>query len=237
MTEFDKLQWANSQFSRNYRDEADIYLPFRGLFFQITLSLYSCFISKKHKARILDIGCGDGLFIQELLKSFTPASVTLVDGSSEMLKAAKERLGNNKKFNFINASFQDLFAGDLLKDRFDFIYSSLAIHHLTFDEKKRLYNYIYSILSPNGYFANYDIILPSTEKQEQLYLKLWKEWIKGHPLKKNEEMENIPELSKDNPDDIPDTLESQIDILKEIGFKSVDCYFKYSVFSLFGGFK
>ena len=237
MSEFEKSQWADSQFSYNYRDEADIYLPFRGLFFQITISLYSKFVSKRPNVKILDIGCGDGLFIQELLKSNSPASVTLIDGSSEMLEAAKVRLGNDEKLDFINASFQDLLTGDLLNDQFDFIYSSLAIHHLTFDEKKRLYYYIYNILSPNGCFANYDIILPSTEKLEQLYLKLWKEWIKGHPLKKNEEMEKIPELSKDNPDDIPDTLESQMDILKEIGFKSVDCYFKYSVFSLFGGFK
>ena len=29
MPEFDKLQWADSQFSNNFRDEADIYLPFR----------------------------------------------------------------------------------------------------------------------------------------------------------------------------------------------------------------
>lgn len=50
-------------------------------------------------------------------------------------------------------------------------------------------------------------------------------------------MEVIPEKYKESPDDFPDTLDTHLEILKKSGFTDVDCFFKYGIFSLFGGFK
>ena len=238
MTQFEKSRWADSEFSQNFRDEADVYLPFRRQFIEVTKSLYEYFIDVNIEAKILDLGCGDGLFIQELLKSFSPASVTLIDGSTEMLESAKKRLKNKRNINFIKASFQDLLAGELLGENFDFIYSSLAIHHLPFEEKKQLYAYIYKLLSPGGCFVHYDVVVPPSGKIEKWYLSLWRQWIKEHPsIEMRENLLDIPEQYKGNQDNIPDTLESQLEVLEKIGFKEVDCFFKYGIFSLFGGFK
>ncbi len=238
MSKFEKSRWADSEFSQNYRDEANIYLPFRSKFIEIAKSLYANFISSRTEAKVLDLGCGDGLFIQELLKSFSPASVTLVDGSNEMLDAAKKRLGKNTNLNFIRASFQDLLAEKPLNENFDFIYSSLAIHHLPFEEKKRLYAYIHKLLSPEGCFVHYDVVVPPSRKIEKWYLSLWRQWINEHPAKEQRgKLLGIPEQYKGNSDNMPDTLESQLQALSEIGFKEVDCFFKYGIFSLFGGFK
>jgi len=62
MSKFEKTRWTENEFSRNYRDDANIYLPFRSQFFEITKSFYEHFISQNIKAKILDLGCGDGLF-------------------------------------------------------------------------------------------------------------------------------------------------------------------------------
>jgi tRNA (cmo5U34)-methyltransferase len=238
MSKFEKSRWADSDFSQNYRNEADIFLPFRHQFIQVTKSLYEYFIDSNIEAKILDLGCGDGLFIQELLKTFTPANVTLVDGSFEMLKAAKKRLGNNPNISFIESSFQDVLAGKSLPEGFDFIHSSLAIHHLTLDEKKKLFAYIHELLYQGGCFINYDVVVPPSEKIENWYLAIWKKWIEGHPDKGGSKASlNIPEQYKENPDNTPDTLKSQLEALEEIGFNDVDCYFKFGIFSLFGGFK
>ena len=238
MSKFEKSRWADSAFSQGYRDDADIFLPFRSQFIEISKSLYGYFISQNTEAKVLDLGCGDGLFLQELTKSFKPSKVTLMDGSAEMLGAAKKRLSGQNDISFIQASFQELLTNDPLNENFDFIYSSLAIHHLPFDEKKKLYAYIYKHLSFSGWFIHYDVALPPSEKLEKWYLSFWREWIKSHPFKeKQEQLLEIPGQYKGNPDNMPDTLGSQLEILKDIGFCNVDCFYKYGIFSLFGGSK
>ena len=238
MTTFDESRWAESDFSQNYRDAANIFLPFRSQFIEITKSFFGHYVSQNSNAKVLDLGCGDGLFVQELLKSFTPAEVRLVDGSNEMLDAAKKRLGEKQNIFFSQASFQELLVNDSLNENFDFIYSSLAIHHLLFEDKKSLYTYIYNHLSTGGCFVHYDVVLPPSEKIEGYYLSMWRQWIKNHPaIEERKELIGIPEEYKGNQDNIPDTLDSQLRAMEEIGFKDVECYFKYGIFSLFGGFK
>lgn len=238
MSRFDESRWAESDFSQKYRDDANIYLPYRDQFIEIVKSIYKHFISKIPKARVLDLGCGDGLFIQELLKTLTPAEVILVDGSIEMLEAAKDRLVGHPNINFTQATFQDLLINDPLSGNFDFVFSSLAIHHIHLAEKKNLYAYIRRHLVPGGYFVNYDVVLPPSENLEKWYLLLWHQWINENPDKeRREKLLGIPGQYKENPDNIPDTLESQLEALKVLGFKNVDCYFKYGIFSVFGGSK
>jgi tRNA (cmo5U34)-methyltransferase len=238
MSKFEESRWTDSKFSQNYRDEANVYLPFRREFIETTKSLYAYFIDANSETRVLDLGCGDGLFVEELLKTFSPTSITLIDGSNEMLEAAKERLEGKTNLNFIQASFQNLFAGELLNQPFDFVYSSLAIHHLPFEEKKQLYAYIYEILSPGGCFVHYDVVMPPSGKIEMWCLELWRQWVKDYPDKiMSEKLIGIPDQYKKNTDNIPDTLGSQLQALKQIGFKEVDCYLKHGIFSLFGGFK
>ena len=236
MSKFEKSRWANSEFSQGYRDEANIFLPFRGLFIEVSKSLYGHFISENPLAKVLDLGCGDGLFIQELTKSFKPSQVTLVDGSAEMLGAARKRLAGQEDYYFIQASFQQLLTDDILNERFDFIYSSLAIHHLPFAEKQELYAYIHEQLRPGGWFIHYDVALPPSEKLEKWYLSFWREWIKAHSSEeRREQLLGIPDQYKGNQDNMPDTLDTQLEVLKDIGFSNVDCFYKYGIFTLFGG--
>ena len=180
MTQFEKSRWAESDFSKNYRDAANIFLPFRSQFIDITKTIFEHYISQNSNAKVLDLGCGDGLFIQELLKSFTPVKVRLVDGSNEMLDAAKKRLGEKTNIFYYQASFQELLVNDPLNEKFDFIYSSLAIHHLHFEDKKNLYGYIFNHLLTGGCFVHYDVVLPVSEKIERCYLSMWRQWITNH---------------------------------------------------------
>ena len=139
---------------------------------------------------------------------------------------------------YIQASFQTVIESDILTGGFDFIYSSFAIHHLQLSDKKRLYSKVYKILNPGGCFIHNDVIAPLSDRVESWYLVLWREWIDQFPDKDlSKGMEVIPEKYKESPDDFPDSLETHLDILRETGFKDVDCFFKYGIFALFGGFK
>lgn len=238
MTTFDNSLWADTEFSQNYRDDADIFLPFRHQFIDIAKSFYGHFINSKTATSVLDLGCGDGLFVYELLKSFSPENITLVDGSAEMLDAARARLSNAENIDFIKIDFHNLIEERSISKQFDFIYSSLAIHHLPYNEKLKLYTYIYSMLKPGGCFIHYDVVIFQSGKIENWYMEFWRQWIKKHPLKqRSEKLIGIPDQYKENKDNIPDTLSAQLQALKDIGFKDVDCYFQHGIFALFGGFK
>ena len=238
MAEFEKTRWADSGFSKNYREKADIYMPFRRRFVEVTKSLFSYFFKDRSEINVLDLGCGDGFFAEEFLNDFSDVNLTLSDGSGDMLLAARKRLNKWPNVKYIRASFQEAIEYDLLSGKFDFVYSSFAIHHLQLADKKRLYSKIYDVLNPGGCFVHNDVIAPMSDWIESWYLRLWREWIDQYPDKTaSAGMDVIPEKYKESPDDFPDTLETHIDILKETGFKNVDCFLKYGIFALFGGFK
>jgi tRNA (cmo5U34)-methyltransferase len=107
-------------------------------------------------------------------------------------------------------------------------------------EKKALFRKIYAHLYPGGYFMNIDCILAPTDTLDQWYLSLWKEWIDEKKLSlgmNGDYFEDIIRRYKDNKDNKPDTLEDQLNALRETGFREADCYYKYGIFAMYGGRK
>jgi SAM-dependent methyltransferase len=68
MSNYDNSHWSDSRFAEEYRDQADGYVPERRRLIEIARSLYRYFVRSDRSHRILDLGCGDGVMIQELLK-------------------------------------------------------------------------------------------------------------------------------------------------------------------------
>jgi len=240
MTEFDDLQWAKPEYSQGYRDSADVFIVERKRLLEIVKSFYKHFIGNKPSSKILDLGCGDGIVINELLKIDNSIEATLIDGSEDMLSRAKDRLKDLKDVHFIRASFQELLNKTTSLQKYDFIVSSLAIHHLTMEEKTVLFKTIYSHLNVDGYFLNIDVVLAPSRALEQWYLLLWKEWIderKSFLGIEGGHYEDIIWKYKDNADNKPDILAAQLNTLQAIGFKDVDCFYKYGIFTMYGGKK
>jgi len=240
MTEFNKSQWAKPEFTKEYRDNADVYIVERKRLFEILKSFYKYFIGNKPNSNILDLGCGDGIVIYELLKIDDSIEATLIDGSKDMLNKAKDRLKDFGKSHFILASFQDIINKNTTLQRYDFIVSSLAIHHLNMEKKTALFRNIYSKLNVDGYFLNIDVVLAPSDALEQWYLLLWKQWIderKSFLGIVNSHYDDVIKRYKDNTDNKPDTLAAQLNALQVIGFKDVDCFYKYGIFTMYGGKK
>ncbi|MBI5827226.1 MAG: class I SAM-dependent methyltransferase [Deltaproteobacteria bacterium] len=235
MTDFSETNWAKADFSKEYAENADIFILERRRLLEILKSFYRNFLAGR-KNNILDLGCGDGVLTRELLGIDGSISATLVDASDDMLRRAKERLKAYEEVRLIKTGFQELLEKDALPESFDFIVSSLAIHHLDKGEKNSLFEYIYSHLNPGGYFLNIDVVLSPSEGLEEWYLLLWKEWIveRQEALNSREDFTDVPDRYK-NKDNKPDILEDQLSALKSIGFKEVDCFYKYGIFSVYGG--
>jgi len=236
MAGFDSTRWRDIEFAQGYRNDAQIYLPYRKQFFAIAIASALHLPSGNEGLRVLDIGCGDGAFVQELLCASKAQKVVLVDGSDDMLASAQKRLAGSDGLEFIQATFQDLQQGDRLgEEKFDFIFSSLAIHHLTLVEKAETYRYVFRHLAAPGFFLNYDVVLAPTPESEAWAMTLWRMWIENLDQEEAARMWDVPEKYKTNSDNIPDTLDSQLALLTESGFEAVDCFLKYGPFALFGG--
>jgi tRNA (cmo5U34)-methyltransferase len=238
MSDFAKSHWADSSFAREYRTQADSYIPERQILIEIVQSVYRNLVKGSRPCRMLDLGCGDGLVVEELLEANDTIDATLVDGSAEMLEAAGSRLARFEKKHLVHASFQDLLTKDPLPDTYDFVLSSLAIHHLTMPEKEALFDYVHRHLNPGAFFLIIDVVLSPTDDLEKWYLMLWHEWIDTHAADANKaSLLSIPQKYKDNPDNVPNGLQPQLQALQKLGFKNVDCYYKYGIFAMFGGSK
>ena len=241
-TSFSKSQWTNSEFANEFLRESDIYIPQREQVLRLMKLIFSFYVNRKIKRpHIIDLGCRDGAITKALLGIHDHLRSTLIDGSEQMLESARKNIPSVNIKETIAISFQDLYGSSAIKDDADFIVSSLAIHHLNENEKNRLFQYVYVKLKPGGFFLNYDPVLPPSKKLEQIELLMWKEWILNFETKiyprRNKSLDYIPSQYKSNKDNIPSTLDSQLEMMKNIGFSDVNLFYKYGLFCLFGGRK
>ena len=114
MTDFTQSAWADNTFAQNYLDKADIYIVERRTMFWFVLSLASHFCHATQDIKLLELGCGDGALTEELLKTHSGMSATLLDGNERMVQKAKERLKGYQNTTFIQATFQDLLSGKVI---------------------------------------------------------------------------------------------------------------------------
>ncbi|RJP58201.1 MAG: class I SAM-dependent methyltransferase, partial [Deltaproteobacteria bacterium] len=85
MTKFNKTRWAAKDFAYEYLETADIRISERRTLLEVLKSFYRYFLGSRQQNRVLDMGCGDGILIHELLKIDGSISATLIDGSEDML--------------------------------------------------------------------------------------------------------------------------------------------------------
>lgn len=231
MTNFDKSRWKDREFSETYANSADSIILERGRLIEVLKSYYAHFFGKIDNCLVLDLGCGDGSVTHELMKENGNINAMLVDGSEDMLGKAK-RLLHGKRVEFVEASFQELLTGKFDLPKFDFVFSSLAIHHLDTDEKSDLFDLIKDRLNGGGRFVNIDVVLPPSEALEEWYLAVWRDWMDEMETVDGDEFIN---RYKDNEDNKPDTLESQLAALRRLGYEDVDCFYKFGIFAIYGG--
>ncbi len=194
---------------------------------------------------VLELACGEGLLAQAVLDRFKNCTLEGLDGSHEMLAAARLRLkGYGERFQ--PGKF------DLPSDNwrhplhaYQAVISSLAIHHLKGAEKARLFKDIYRILEPGGVLLIADIILPSDLGMD-LAASAYDEAVRRQALELDGSLQAFDRFNHekwnffrypDDPLDQPSTLFDQLKWLEEAGFKEVDVFWLRAGHALFGGRK
>ncbi len=240
MTESELKQWSQRDFAHKYLEIADVMIVGRKRSLDILRSFYRYFLRGKKPNRVLDLGCGDGILARELLIIDDSITATLVDGSNDMLEKAREKLAEAVDTRFLNMSFQELISEKPELGEFDFAVSSLAIHHLTSNEKAELFKYVFSCLVEGGYFVIVDCTRSQAGPVEDWFLQLWRERIEERQVGLNVEADFEKMYEKYTETEHysrVDSLQDQMNTLREVGFSEVDCYYKHGLFAMFGGKK
>lgn len=124
-------------------------------------------VSKKN-LKVLDFGCGGGIGTEQMLRSAAmPISILGVDSSKFYLKRAENRIRGLKKSlhastpltqSKVRFMLYDYLTGEPLNEKFDIIYMSLVLNHITYVEQQKLISLLKSYLNEGGVLAIYQII-------------------------------------------------------------------------------
>ena len=126
-------------------------------FYPLTASL----LPTSRDCKILDLGCGTGLELEEYYKICPSARVTGIDMCEAMLSALKCKFPD-KEITLACGSYFDLPFGESV---FDAAVSFESLHHFTKEEKIPLYARLHKALKDNGYFILTDYFASSDEEE------------------------------------------------------------------------
>ena len=190
------------------------------------------FLPFDNNARIdlVDIGTGTGNIAYNLKKAFPNSRLVCLDLAPKMLEVAKEKLAGLDGVEFVEADA----ATHKFDRKFDAIVSSLTLHHLETDKDKHAFHKkAYQSLKKGGMFINADIVKAPDADMQEIFLKKWKTYITNASSKKFAEDRYRKYLAEDR----PAVLLNEIASLKKVGFKSVEVFWKYYNFAVYGGKK
>jgi tRNA (cmo5U34)-methyltransferase len=183
--------------------------------------------------RILDIGCGAGNYTLKLLQRLPNLDVTLIDLSQPMLDKAQERIRAVSKGG-IRAIQGDMREVELGESVFDIILASATLHHLRTDEQwHSMFTRLHRALVPGGGLWIFDLVdyelAPVRARMKERYAA-YLDSLKGSEYRK----EVFDYVEKE---DTPKPLVFQIELLRAVGFRTIEILHMNSCFAAFGAVK
>ncbi len=193
----------------------------------------AAFVNTPTIENVLDIGCGAGNNTLKLLELSPNFNSDLLDLSPKMLVRAKERISlvSSGKINTFEGDFRK---AKLKENHYDVVLAAAVLHHLRDDaDWEFCFSKIYKILKPNGTLWITDLVSHETAQTQKMMWEKYGEYLEtlGGANYKEKVFAYIEK------EDSPRPLTYQLDLLKKVGFKTVEVLHKNSCFAAFGAIK
>ena len=120
-------------------------------------------LPREPKSRVLDLGCGTGLELEEYFRLNPAAHVTGIDLAPGMLEALREKFPE-RDLELVCGSYFDVPFGESC---FDAAVSVESLHHFTQAEKIPLYAKLHHALRPGGLFVLTDYFAATPEEERE----------------------------------------------------------------------
>ena len=171
-------------------------------FYAYTASL----LPKEPNSKVLDLGCGTGLELEEYFELNPCAEMTGIDLSEDMLNALKAKFPG-KRLTLIHGSYFDVPLGDRI---YDAAVSVESLHHFSAEMKSLLYKRLYASLKDQGVFVLTDYFAESEEREKEYFETLAR-------LKREQGLSDDAFYHYDT----PLLVDHEMDILRRAGFSDV----------------
>ncbi|MDR7130580.1 tRNA (cmo5U34)-methyltransferase [Algoriphagus sp. 4150] len=182
---------------------------------------------------LLDVGCGAGNYSLMMLTKTPDLNCTLVDLSKPMLDRAFERVSEMTKGD-VTILQGDIREVGLRENHYDIILAGAVLHHLRDDaDWERTFEKLFKLLKPGGCLMISDLIRQDTELLNDYIWERYGDYLEG--LGGKIYRQNV--LDYVEKEDSPRSMNYQLDLMKQVGFKKVEILHKNMCFGAFGGIK
>ncbi|MDR2113024.1 MAG: class I SAM-dependent methyltransferase [Candidatus Accumulibacter sp.] len=184
--------------------------------------------------KALDIGCGAGNNTIKLLRAHAGSfDCDLNDLSRPMLDRARQRVARETagKITLIQGDFR---TARLTPGSYDVILAAAVLHHLR-DDRDWLdaFTRIFRLLKPGGSFWVTDLV---NHENHRVHALMWRRY-GGYLAASGGDSYKKKVFDYIDKEDSPRPVTFQLELMRKVGFESVDILHKNSCFSAFGGIK
>jgi tRNA (cmo5U34)-methyltransferase len=182
---------------------------------------------------LLDVGCGAGNYSLMMLTKISNLNCSLVDLSKPMLDKAMERVSQMTNGN-VTAIQGDIREVELNENYYDIILAGAVLHHLRDDKDwETTFGKLYALIKLGGCLMISDFITQDTAALNEYTFERYGDYLEN--LGGKEYRQKVLEYVEK--EDSPRSMNYQLDLMKQVGFRKVEILHKNMCFGAFGGIK
>ena len=147
------------------------------------------------------------------------------------------------RVEFAHASLDTADWLNVVVGKYDAVVSSQAlIRFLSGARRKSLYEEIFNIVAPGGCFINLDEVCAPSAALRTRYNAAIKQWLEGYIQNERGDTPALVKYKENSPSDYNEPrkdgfLPQELSWLREAGFEDVDCFWKFGMMTVYGGFR
>lgn len=240
-------RWSEGD-SEAFLNHSEVFVPGRAE--QIASLLHLIPAQADEVFTVVELAAGGGVLGRAILEKFPSCHYVALDGSAVMREHISKTLASfSERIEVHPFELAEQEWRNTLPVPLRCVLSSLAIHHLSDEGKRQLFQNMFARLEPGGALLLADIVRPATPHIAELYARQYDEIVRAQSLATFGDLrgyEQFQELKWNyfvydytDPDsyDQPSLLSDQLLWFREAGFSTVDCYWMQAGHAVYGGYK